>query len=169
MKRNIPQVVVEANAFINGKGYLGIVKNLKVPTIEFETIETKGALGATYQTGALKDTQVEFKISKIDKNQFVSLGLNAFSSRIPFLFKAGFFEGSGKQKSFSMALTGDILSYEISDFEDNKEIEVTYKVSAHFLDINIDGVPMVLKDVENMICVIGGVDYMAKLRDALSE
>lgn len=43
MKRNIPQVVVEANAFINGKGYLGIVKNLKVPTIEFETIEAKGA------------------------------------------------------------------------------------------------------------------------------
>jgi phage tail tube protein FII len=37
------------------------------------------------------------------------------------------------------------------------------------VDINVDGVPMVLKDSENMICVIGGVDYMAGVRSNLGE
>ncbi|MBE3021862.1 phage major tail tube protein [Campylobacter sp. 7477a] len=50
-----------------------------------------------------------------------------------------------------------------------KEVEVSVKLSAHFLDINIDNVPMVVKDVENMICLISGVDYMAKVRSNLGE
>lgn len=70
---------------------------------------------------------------------------------------------------FSAAFTGYIISYEVSEFESGKELEVTIKLSAHFVDINVDGVPMVLKDSENMICVIGGVDYMAGVRSNLGE
>lgn len=68
-----------------------------------------------------------------------------------------------------MAVTGDFISYDISEFESGKEVEVSIKLSAHFLDINIDGIPMVIKDVENMICLISGVDYMAKVRSNLGE
>ncbi|MGG7074575.1 phage major tail tube protein [Campylobacter sp. 9BO] len=169
-KRQIPQVIQEANVFINGIGYLGITKNLKVPNLEFEMVEAKGALSTEYNTGMLKATEMEFKISRIDKNQFLALGLNAYSNRIPFLFKASIFQsGKGDPVPFSMAATGDFKSFEISEFESGKEIEVSIKLSAHFLDINIDNVPMMLKDVENMICLISGVDYMAKVRSNLGE
>nr|DAI12237.1 MAG TPA: tail tube protein [Bacteriophage sp.] len=170
VKRQIPQVIQEASVFINGQGYLGVTKNLKVPTLEFETVEAKGALSANYSTGMLKATELEFKISKIDKNQFVALGLNAFSNRVPFLFKASVFtSGKGSPVPFSMAATGDFISYDVSEFESGKEVEVSIKLAAHFLDINIDNVPMVVKDVENMICLISGVDYMAKVRSNLGE
>ena len=152
MKRQIPQVIQEGNVYIDGIGYLGVTKKLKLPTIEFEMIESKGA------------------VSVLDKNMWVNLGLNSFTNRIPWLFKASIFQ-SGKSKTvpFSAAFTGDIISYEVSEFESGKELEVTIKLSAHFVDINVDGVPMVLKDSENMICVIGGVDYMAGVRSNLGE
>lgn len=169
-KRQIPDVIQEANVYINGQGYLGVTKNLKVPTLEFETVEAKGALSTNYTTGMLKATELEFKISKVDKNQFVAIGLNSFTDRIPFLFKASIFRsGKGDPVPFSMAATGDIISLEVSEFESGKEVEVSLKLSAHFLDINIDNVPMAVKDVENMICLISGVDYMAKVRSNLGE
>ena len=49
--RSVPQVVQEANVYINGKGYLGVTKKLKLPVIEFETIEAKSALSTNYSTG----------------------------------------------------------------------------------------------------------------------
>ena len=160
MKRQIPQVIQEGNVYIDGIGYLGVTKKLKLPTIEFEMIESKGALSTNYTTGMLKATEVEFTVSVLDKNMWVNLGLNSFTNRIPWLFKT---------VPFSAAFTGDIISYEVSEFESGKELEVTIKLSAHFVDINVDGVPMVLKDSENMICVIGGVDYMAGVRSNLGE
>ncbi|MBR8464726.1 phage major tail tube protein, partial [Campylobacter sp. faydin G-24] len=54
-------------------------------------------------------------------------------------------------------------------FESGKELEVTVKLAVHFLDINIGKIPMVLFDVENMICLIGGVDYLGKVRSNLGE
>lgn len=170
MKRVAPQIIQEANVFINGKGYLGISKNVKIPTLEWEMIENKGALSANYTTGILKDTEMEFKINVLDFNTFLSFGLNSFTNRVPFLFKASIHEsGKANKVPLSMAVTGDIISLETTELEAGKEMEVTIKMSAHFLNLNIDGVPLILKDVENMICIVGGVDYMAKVRSNLGE
>lgn len=38
MKRIAPQIIQEANVFINGKGYLGVSKNVKIPVLEWEMI-----------------------------------------------------------------------------------------------------------------------------------
>lgn len=168
--RQVPQVIQEANVFINGKGYLGVSKNVKIPNIEWEMIENKGALSAQYTTGVLKDTEMEFKISVLDFNTFLSFGLNSFTNRVPFLFKASIHQsGSAKKVPLSLAVTGDIISLETTELEAGKEMEVSIKMSAHFVSLNIDKKPLILKDVENMICVVGGVDYMAQVRNNLGE
>ena len=108
MKRIIPQAVQECNVFINGQGYLGVTKTLKLPTMEFETIEAKGALSANYSSGILAATEVSFTIRIADRNTWLAMGLNAFSSRVPFLFTASIYQASGEPKPFSAAFTGDI-------------------------------------------------------------
>lgn len=170
MRREVPQVVQECNVFVNGKGYLGVTKSLKLPTLEFETIESKGAISAEYSTGVLKATEMEFKVQVIDKNTFLSMGINSYVNRVPFLFKASIFQsGNASKVPLSLAITGDIKSLEFSELESSKEIEVTIKMSVHFMDLNINKIPVILKDVENMICIVGGVDYMAQVRSNLSE
>lgn len=169
-KRQIPQVVQEANVYINGQGYLGVVKSLTVPKIEQEMIEVKGALGGNFASGSIKPVEMEFKLSVIDKNMFLGYGLNTWQNRIPFLFKASIFQaGKGKAVPFSMAATGDIIEIDPGNLESGKELEVTVKLAVHFLDINVDKVPMVLFDVENMMCILGGVDYLAQVRSNLGE
>ncbi|MSN96483.1 phage tail protein, partial [Campylobacter sp. FMV-PI01] len=121
-------------------------------------------LSANYTTGILKDTELEFKINVLDVNTFLSFGLNSFTNRIPFLFKASIHEsGKANKVPLSMAVTGDIISLETTELEAGKEMEVTIKMSAHFLNLNIGGVPLIIKDVENMICIVGGVDIWLKL------
>lgn len=168
--REVPQIIQEANVYINGKGYLGVTKKLKIPTIEFEMIETKSALSANYSSGAIKNTELEFTISKIDNNQFLALGLNSWSNKIPFLFKASVHEsGKNKDVPLSLAVSGDIISWEMGEIESAKEMEVTIKMSAHFIDLNVDGIPMILKDSQNLICIVGGVDYLTNVRSNLGE
>ncbi|AKT92081.1 phage major tail tube protein [Campylobacter gracilis] len=170
LRRQVPQAIQEGNVFINGQGYLGVTKKLKIPMIEFETIEAKGAISANYSAGIIKPMEVEFTISVLDKNMLAAIGLNSFTSRIPFLFKASIHQ-SGKDGPvpFSAAFTGDITSYEVKEFESGNEMEITIKLAANFVDINVDSVPMVLIDVENMICRISGIDYMASVRSNLGE
>ena len=86
--RDIPQVVQDVNVFIDGRGYLGVTKKLKIPTIEFEMLESKSALSSNYNMGVLKATEMEFTISKCDLNQFKAMGLNVWGVGLPFLFKA---------------------------------------------------------------------------------
>lgn len=170
MKRNAPQVIQEANVFINGKGYLGVSKNVKIPNLEWEMIENKGALSANYSSGVLKNTEMEFKINVLDINTFLSFGLNSFTNRVPFLFKASIHQsGKAKKMPLSLAVTGDIEILETTELEAGKEMEVSIKMSAHFMSLTMDGAPLILKDTENMICIIGGVDYMAGVRSNLGE
>ena len=169
-KRQIPQVVQEAAVYVNGKGYIGVVKKLTIPKIEQEMVEAKGAFGGKYSSGSIKPMEMEFTLSVADVNLFVALGLNTFTKRIPMLFKASIHQaGTGKQVPFSMAITGDIEAVEMADFESGKELETTLKLGVHFVDINIDNIPVLLADVENMICLIGGVDYLASVRNNLGE
>jgi len=127
-------------------------------------------MSTEYSMGVLKPTNIEFKISSLDRNIFLTMGLNSYSLRVPFLFKASIFQsGSTKKLPVSLSITGDILALEMGDFESAKEMEVSIKMSAHFINLTIDGIPTILKDVENMICLIGGVDYMANVRANLGE
>ncbi|WP_086243953.1 phage major tail tube protein [Campylobacter devanensis] len=168
--RDIPQVVQDVNVFIDGRGYLGVTKKLKIPTIEFEMLESKSALSTNYNMGVLKATEMEFTISKCDLNQFKAMGLNVWGTGLPFLFKASVHQsGAAKDKALALAVTGDIISWEMSDIESAKEVEITIKLCAHFLSLTINGVPMMLKDSKNMICILGGVDYMAQVRANLGE
>ncbi|WP_170000590.1 phage major tail tube protein [Campylobacter sp. RM9328] len=170
LKRQVPQVVQEANVYINGQGYLGVVKTLNIPKIEQDMIEAKGALSGNFASGVIKPVEMEFKLNVLDKNMYLGYGLNTWNNRIPFLFKASIFQaGKGEAQPFSMAVTGDIIEIDPGSFESGKELEITVKLAVHFLDINIDKIPMVLFDVENMICLIGGVDYLAKVRSNLGE
>ena len=92
MKRQIPQVIQEGNVYIDGIGYLGVTKKLKLPTIEFEMIESKGALSTNYTTGMLKATEVEFTVSvlavsythlvKIDEVRLIGLKDHKLSFKV---------------------------------------------------------------------------------------
>ena len=131
--------------------------NLKPP--KFKTISLP--LLSYFGVGTVKF--ISFK-RLFDASCYLSLKAFPVSYTHLFLFKASIFQsGKGAPEPFSMAVTGDITEIDPGSFESGKEMEVSVKLAVHFLDINIGKVPVALLDVENMICLIGGVDYLAQV------
>lgn len=168
LNKRLPQVIQDVNVFINGLSYLGVVKTLKLPNIEQETIEVKGAIGGKFATGTLKTMEMSFKLLLADVNLFVGMGLNTYQNRIPLVFKASVYDAdTGKSVPLVAGVTGDFEAISPADLESGKEIEVEVKIAVHFYNLNINNVPMIILDVENMICMIGGVDYLSSVRSNL--
>ena len=85
------------------------------------------------------------------------------------MFASVFQAGKGAPEPFSMAVTGDITEIDPGSFESGKEMEVSIKLAVHFMDISIGKNQLAMFDVENMICLIGGVDYLSQVRSNLGE
>ena len=56
--KKIPQTIQDVNVFIDGQGYLGVSKSLKLPEIQQEMKERKGAIEAKYATGIIKPMEI---------------------------------------------------------------------------------------------------------------
>jgi P2 family phage contractile tail tube protein len=148
---------------MDGKGYLGVATELQLPALVQETIETKGGVGAKYATGAISAMETSFKINTLDVNTFLAFGINTFVNRVPFIFKGSLYEDT-KSKPVVVAITGDIESITPTAWKAGEVVEQEVKLQVQFYSLTVDGVPVVLTDTRNMICLIGGVDYLADLR-----
>jgi P2 family phage contractile tail tube protein len=110
--------------------------------------------------------EATFKLKVLDANLFLALGLNTYQNRIPIVFK-GSIKQDGQIKPISGALTGDWESLNPSEFSAGSEVETEVKIQVHFYELNIDNLPVILVDAKNYICMIGGVDYLADMRNNL--
>jgi P2 family phage contractile tail tube protein len=166
MSKLVPQVLQDVNIFVDGKGYLGVASSLKLPDITQETVEVKGGIGAKYATGAINAMEASFTLKVADVNLFLGLGLNTWQNRIPVVIKASIFQ-DGKTKPVLATITGDWEGLNLAAIEPGKEIETEIKMQVHFYSLDIDNTPVIVADVKNMICMIGGVDYLADMRSNL--
>lgn len=168
MKRIIGEVIQESNVYIDGQGYLGVVRNLKLPDIEQEMIETKGVLGANYSTGVLKPLELNFKIAVADPVLFAAYFHTTYSEiKAPLLFRESVHRG-GKNYGISAEFLGEFISISESEHESGKEVEVEVKMAVHFYTQRRNNVPIIVYDHKNTILAIDGVDLMSDVRSNLT-
>ncbi|VEG60774.1 tail protein [Campylobacter jejuni subsp. doylei] len=141
MFNKIPQVVEQANCFIDGYGYAGVARDITLPVIEQEVLESKGALSANYGTGVFKAMECSFKISQMGEQAFEAFGANTFSKfKIPLVFKASIHEsGSGNEVPFVVELNGEFTSMTPPSIVAGAEFTSEIKINVHFIKITMDG------------------------------
>lgn len=169
MATKIPQVIQQANVYIDGQGYLGVTKSVKLPTLEWETVEVKGGLGYNAGTGILKPVEIELKLTNIDFNLYAAMGANNYVLRTPILIKESIHQSGGKEQAIAVSVLGEFTQIEANDQESGNEMEVTLKIAATFYSVSVGNTPVIIVDTQNLICMIGGVDQMQKLRENLGE
>lgn len=168
MKRIIGEVIQESNVYVDGQGFLGVVRNLKLPDIEQEMVETKGVLGANYSTGVLKPLEITFKLAVADPTLFSAYFHTTYSEiKAPLLFKESVHRG-GKNYGISAEFLGEFVSMSESDHESGKEVEVEVKMAVHFYAQRRNNVPVITYDHKNTILMVNGVDLMADIRSSLT-
>ncbi|MFV0481356.1 MAG: phage major tail tube protein [Campylobacteraceae bacterium] len=166
MTRKIPQAVQDVNVYIDGRGHLGNIKNLKLPDFTQEMIEAKGGISTKYANGSIAASELTFKMNVIDAELYWSYGLNTFVNRVPLVIKGSIYQDT-KSLPLVAIITGDFVSVSPAEIEAGKEVEVDVKLSVHFYELMVDNKQAVLFDTKNTICLIGGVDYFAQMRDNL--
>ncbi|MFY4691552.1 phage major tail tube protein [Campylobacter jejuni] len=168
MKRRIGEVIQECNVYIDGQGYLGVVRNLKLPDIEQEMIETKGVLSANYGSGVLKPLEISFKLSVVDPVVYAAFFHTTFSEiKAPLLFRESVHKG-GKNYGISAEFLGEFISISESDHESGKEVEAEIKMAVHFYMQRRNKIPIITYDHKNTILMINGVDMMSDVRSNLT-
>lgn len=170
MFNKVPQVIEQANCFIDGYGYAGVARDITLPTFEQEMIESKGALSANYATGVFKAMQTSFKISEMGVQAFEAFGRNTFTKeKIPIIFKASIHQsGSGKEVPFVVELNGDFSNITPPSIVAAAEFTSEIKIDVHYIKMTMNGKKLLLADVKNLILEFDGVDKMAELRENLS-
>ncbi|EIB34999.1 phage major tail tube protein, putative [Campylobacter jejuni subsp. jejuni LMG 9879] len=168
MKRIIGEVIQEGNIYIDGQGYLGVVRNLKLPDIEQEMIETKGVLGANYSSGVLKPLEISFKLAVVDPVLYAAFFHTTFSEiKAPLLFRESVHKG-GKNYGISAEFLGEFISISESDHESGKEVEAEIKMAVRFYMQRRNNIPIITYDHKNTILMINGVDMMSDVRSNLT-
>lgn len=156
--KHIPHFLTGMTAFIDGIGLLGTVKTVALPKVEHlrETV-TAGGFERSVGTGVLKAMECEITLSEYNETIY-----NAWLSAIPIVIK-GSFKDRGESYPVMAIVKGE-RDVDDGTWETGKEVERKIKVYVDFYSLTINNVPQVLLDVDNMIAMIQGKDYLAEMR-----
>ncbi|MDR2905280.1 MAG: phage major tail tube protein [Helicobacteraceae bacterium] len=166
MATKIPEIINSCAVYVDGVGFIATAASVENPKIEFEQFEGKsGVAGFKVGTTILKPMEAKFELNEINFVYFTQAGLrNALYATIWTKVNT---EIDGKVKNVVFTYRGTIDSLELPKIELGAEAKCSFTLNTKFFSVLHDKLPLVLVDVDNMICALGGVDIWAEHRSFL--
>ena len=159
-----PQILIDANIWVNGKHHLGVSSKVKLPNIEFLKTEQKaGGFERELFNGILGKMEGELIFRVFSDKAFNAAKLSYQSSdHTEILIKSSYYQ-NGKKHPIVGFWQGN-ANIEDKELEAGGEVERTLKMSLVFAQLTIDGKEEYQIDSDNMICIVDGTDLLADLR-----
>ena len=160
----LPQEVIDANIFIDGYGFLGVSQkdDIKLPEIEEIQEDFKaGGFEQSYGTGTFKKLEFEISVKEVNPVIFAAMGAGLKSGKGILITIKGSIAQEGKKLPF------------VATIKSNPNIQIegaktTIKGVATYFEYEYKGIPLCRFNTKNMIAEIGGIDYLAELRNQIS-
>lgn len=156
------QIWRDQNILVNGIGNLGVSKSLKVPELEFLTSEREGAIAVEEVIPLLKAMSAEIVLNEYNTEVYSAVS-KQFSNSPTFFCKGSMVQGDQKIPVLH-TIKGKVKKLGSPIPDRGKEVEMTLEISVSAFSKEINGVKVIDIDLENMICIIDGVDLYAELR-----
>jgi P2 family phage contractile tail tube protein len=156
------QIWRDQNILVNGIGNLGVSKSLKVPEIEFLTSEREGAIAVEEVIPLIKAMSAEIVLNEYNTEVYSAVS-KQFSNSPTFFCKGSLVQGDQKIPVLH-TIKGKVKKLGSPIPDRGKEVEMTLEISVSAFSKEINGVKVIDIDLENMICIIDGVDLFAELR-----
>ena len=168
MAITIPRKLQNFTAFVDGRGYAGLVTEVEPPKITIKTEEYRAAGMDTPIEIDMGTEKLEATLTFAEHNKelFKALGLLPGGNLSITLRGAGG-EGSATN-AITIELRGRFKELDQGSWKSGDEATVKFMVALRYYKLTIDGEDVVEIDTENMKRMIGGVDQLAGQRDALN-
>lgn len=156
------QIWRDHNILVNGIGNLGVSKSLKTPDIEFLTSESDGVIAIEEVIPLVKAMSAEIVLNEYNKEVYSAVS-KQFNSAPTFFCKGSMVQGDQKIQVLH-TIKGKVKKLGDPIPDRGKEVEMTLEISVSAFSKEINGVKVIDIDLENMICIIDGVDLFEELR-----
>ena len=155
----IPGKMKRLNLFVAGLGLLGLVKNVKLPTVKTK----KDVINGIHVDSGLLEP-MEFECELTDFNKAMLKEASKLSKAT--LKVKGDYLDNNKSAKFTATLGGS-LDIDMDSLEDGKEFAQKIKMYVNVYNLNVGGDEIYDIDLQNVIAKIGGVDIYEATRSAV--
>ena len=155
----IPGKMKRVNLFVSGLGLLGLVKNVKLPTVKTKKDVINGI---NVDSGLLEP--MEFECELTDFNAAMLKEASKLSEAT--LKVKGEHLNNNANAKFTATLGGS-LDVEMDSLEDGKEFAQKVKMYVNVYNLELDGETIYDIDLQNVIAKIGGKDIYEATRSAV--
>ena len=165
----IVDILRNMNLFVDGRGFAGVVKELKPPKLTVKTEELRaGGLDAPVEIDmGLEKLEASFSLASVDADVLKQWGVMGEEANTPLIMRGALQAEDGTVKAASVTLRGRIKEVDPGEWKAGEETTTTYMVAARYYKLEIAGATIHEIDVLNMKRIIDGVDQLEAQREAL--
>lgn len=155
----IPGKMKRVNLFVSGLGLLGLVKNVKLPSVKTK----KDVINGIHVDSGLLEP-MEFECELTDFNEAMLKEASKLSEAT--LKVKGDYIKNNVNAKFTATLGGS-LDVDMDSLEDGKEFAQKVKMYVNVYNLELDGEEIYDIDLQNVIAKIGGKDIYESTRSAV--
>jgi len=162
------QILKNFNLYVDGRGYAGNVDEVQLPALTI-TEEDYRAGGMDAPVGidmGMEKLEATFKLSKFDRDVITKWGISA-GTRVPLTLRGALESLDGNVVPVVVSLVGSIRVMETDAITPGSKAAMTFTMTATSYRYEQDGETLIDIDVLNMTRIIGGVDRLAQIRNAI--
>lgn len=170
MTRIQAQAFTGGNVFIDGNGYVGLLKDFEPPKFEFETIEANASIGKYERVlPVLKSLGAKLTFQALGADIFKALDRSKIVKVVVKNNVSGADnDGLPKEIQVEATMQGAIKTCELSKAEMNKEVEISFEMSILSFKYVVDREEMLSYDSLNSTFKVAGVDQYAAINRNIS-
>jgi P2 family phage contractile tail tube protein len=155
------------NLFIEGFGYAGNIDELQLPALKLKAEDHRaGGMDAPIKIDlGMEALETTFSLTKLDSLAQSMLGQTL--KKISLTFRGATQDDNGTVHQTVVKCTGKCTSYEPDAWKAGEIPKYKYTIACSYYHHANDGFPVHIIDVVNCIRIIGGIDQLSGMRDAI--
>lgn len=164
---NLPQTMRDINVFVDGIGHLGTSEEFELPKINRKKFSQEfGGFEREVLTGSFEKMEANVTLNEYSAAVYAAMALGEATGLGVNITVKGAIYQDGKSLQAIATIQGNI-DVDDGSWKANEQVKRKLKIAVNLYAMEIDGKQACLFDVNNMIAMIDGVDFLATLRSQI--
>ena len=167
---SLPKTLKNFNVFVDGRGLAGVASEVNLPKLSLKTEEHRaGGMDAPTQIDmGMEKMECDFTLSEYNPEVLKLFGL-LVNSPTHLTLRGALVGGAGEVTPVVVNLWGNIKEVDPGSWKAGEKTQCKFTVALTYYKLTIGDEEIHEIDTDSMIRVIGGVDQLAAVREAIGQ